>query len=142
MTFHRCQVMVVVPQGGAGGPPAPAGCEVQYSFTHQQSKHSMASSSNLFSMSFFCNPQLGFTLEKRYVLPTLQRVLDFLRALPVPPIRNSSRRLSVAVEEVRLREWEHRMHRIRRNLCLRYNILVIVEWLATQFFQAALRCGL
>jgi len=35
--------MVVVPQGGAGGPPAPAGCEVQYSFTDQQSKHSMIS---------------------------------------------------------------------------------------------------
>ena len=37
--------------------------------------------------------------------------------------------------------WGHRMHRIRRNLYLRYNILVIVEWLATQFFPA-LRCGL
>ena len=51
MTFNRCQVMVVVPQGGAGGPPAPAGCEVQYSFTDQQSKHSMAFSSSLFSFS-------------------------------------------------------------------------------------------
>ena len=53
---------------------------------------------NFFSMIFLQSTawlQISIrcaNFENRYVLPTLQRVLDFLLALPVPPIRNSSPR--------------------------------------------------